>query len=143
MNNEIKKPIVVFLSSPFTGLTDGELMCNHMSDTSKLTDIICKHYGVDKSDIKILCTSHPDGQSFFIDKNDYKHKDLYCVGKSIGELMASCDVVVFGHNWRLSTGCMVEQYTATIYGLDYIDLDHPDPYVHTTNIIRRGGIIKI
>lgn len=129
--SEVKKQLVVFLSAPFTGISNEDLVDNYKNNKSKLTEIICKHYGVDADDIEILCTSTTDGQLFFIDKNDYQHKELHCVGKCMSELMASCDVIVFGHNWRLSIGCMIEQYAAAAYGLDYIDLDQRNLYVHT------------
>lgn len=138
--SEVKKPLVVFLSAPFTGVADEDLIDNYKNNTSELIEIVCEYYGVKAADVEILCTSTMDGQLFLTDESNYRHKDLYCVGKCISELMSSSDVVVFGHNWRLSIGCMIEQYTAAIYGLDYIDLDHTNPYVHTTHYQKRKGL---
>ena len=127
MGDKIKKQIVVFLSSPFTGLTDEELRDNHRNNVRELTDIVCKHYGV--SDIKILCAF--ENQDNFKHSDICKHKGLYYVGKYMSDFMSTCDVVVFGHNWRTSTGCVLEQYATSLYGLDYIDLDQRNVYVHT------------
>ena len=55
------------------------------------------------------------------DSSDIKNR-IHCLGNTIANELAYCDVAVFMDNWQNYDGCRCEQYIAMRYGIECIHL---------------------
>lgn len=113
------KKINVFLSAPYTGMTEEELVANRKKNVEELTQIVCERYLVDKSALNIIDMNNTS----FGEASQYTHSELYCIGKCISALISKCDIVVLGHGWQNSKGCTCEQFVSSVYGISCINLE--------------------
>lgn len=113
------KKINVFLSAPYTGMTNEELETNRKKNIEDLTQLVCERYLTDQSHLNIIDMNN----SSFDEASQHTHAELYCIGKCISELISQCDIVVLGHGWQNSKGCTCEQFVSSVYGISCINLD--------------------
>lgn len=108
------KPIKVFVSQPMNGKSYDEVL----EKRKIVLDKVKKQ--LDGYPMEVL-------DNYF--KEELPHPMNY-MAKSI-ELMAQADLIVFEHQWKLYSGCIIEHYCALSYGVnkricEYDDMDLSD-----------------
>lgn len=103
---------IVFISQPFSGLTEDEVM----AERDKIVNWLRKTRGCNREYIVIDQYHQPEP---VIDDDNLRR--VWHLGFSISK-MYSADLVVFSENWKNVKGCRIEHKVVEEYGMKYIEL---------------------
>lgn len=113
-----KKPLKIFISQPYTGRSDEEILAERESSFERIKEQLRKR-GVD-CDIELIDQFHESykelesekmcGTEFFSEYNER----VFMLGHSL-KLLAEASFVAFVGEWRSSTGCRIEHEIAEEY----------------------------
>lgn len=105
---------IVFISQPFSGMTEEEVM----NERDKIVKWLSKTMGDDREYVVIDQYHQPEPLI-----TDNKVIRVWYLGSSIRK-MSSADLIVFSENWKNAKGCKIEHKVAEEYGMKYIELSN-------------------
>lgn len=108
----------MFHALPLSGFSDDDIAERMAKEDEEIKQLF-ETAGIDV----MILHPHMDELKDEVELKQLRHPNLYYFGLSLAEGIAKCDVIAFGHNWRVARGCIVEQFIAELYGIKIVELD--------------------
>lgn len=134
---EIMRAIKVFHALPLSGFSDDDIAERMAKEDAEIKHLF-ETAGID---VMIL---HPYMDELTDDEVELKqirHMNLHYFGLSLAEGIAKCDIIAFGHNWRVARGCIVEQFISEMYGIKHVELDKEYSPEKLLSIVKRAIVV--
>lgn len=115
----------VFISQPMSGLTDSQIL----EEREHIKEVFIEKYKDEYDNIEFISSFFTQEDPIFEEVNqldgieDESSKSLWLLGRAL-QILATADIIVFGHNWQDTRGCKIEFMAAKMYDKDMLFMEN-------------------